>query len=341
MKTIQEKQTDNPTAAEAAPRIPWEERPSGSDSVLWRYSANPVIGWNPLKAGARAYNSAVLPYGKGFIGVFRVDHHNGMPALHLGRSDNALDWEIEEEVIQFVDEAGNPAPVGAYAYDPRLLRMEDAFYISWCAEFPDTMAPTIGLARTEDFRTFTRLENAYLPFNRNGVLFPRKIGGEYVMLNRPSDNGHTPFGDIFLSHSPDLCFWGKHRLVMKAGASGWWEGTKIGPGPVPLETSEGWLILYHAVLNTCNGFVYSIGSALLDLDEPSRVLARSNRALLSPEKSYETTGFTPNVAFPCATLHEPETGRLAIYYGAADTFTAVAFGRVPEIIEWTKANSGL
>ena len=128
---------------------------------------------------------------------------------------------------------------------------------------------------------------------------------------------------------------------MKSGAGGWWEGTKIGPGPAPIETDAGWLMIYHAVMNTCNGFVYSFGAALLDLDDPTKVLARSNRSMLSPEKLYETVGYVPNVAFPCATLCDADTGRLAIYYGAADTYTAIAFSYVGEMVEWVKANNSL
>jgi beta-1,4-mannooligosaccharide/beta-1,4-mannosyl-N-acetylglucosamine phosphorylase len=323
------------------PNMPWEEKPEGHAGILWRYSANPIIGWNPIPDGARAFNSAVVPYGGAYVGVFRIDHHNDMPQLHFGSSDNGVDWTIRNEAIQFVDEAGNAVPRSAYYYDPRVVKIEDAHYVTWCNEFRGTGSPTIGIARTTDFETYVQLEDAYLPFNRNGVLFPRRIDGEYVMLNRPSDNGHTPFGDMFLSHSPDLTFWGKHRLVMKAGHGGWFEGTKIGPGPVPIETSEGWLAIYHAVICNCNGFVYSIASCLLDRDDPSKVLARGNQYMLSPEKDYETTGFVPNVAFPCATLCDADTGRLAIYYGAADTYTALAFGNVRDIVEWTKNNSSV
>jgi len=178
-----------------------------------------------------------------------------------------------------------------------------------------------------------------MPFNRNGVLFPRKINGLYAMLSRPSDSGHTPFGDIILSHSPDLTFWGKHRLVMRATGKSWWQSVKIGAGPVPIETTEGWLIFYHGVSSTCNGFVYSYGVALLDLEDPSRVLYRSRDYVLHPEKSYETSGFVPNVTFPCAAIADAPTGRIAIYYGAADTYTALAFCQVDELIAYLKANS--
>jgi beta-1,4-mannooligosaccharide/beta-1,4-mannosyl-N-acetylglucosamine phosphorylase len=320
----------------AIPNMPWEDKPAGCKEVLWRFSGNPIFDWNPGPKAARIYNSAVVTYGDAFVGVFRADHKDMSMNIHFGKSKDAVNWEIEDEPIQWLDESGNPFQPG-YAYDPRVCKIEDEYYIMWCTKFGN--APTIGLGKTKDFKTFTRLENAYLPYNRNGVLFPRKINGKYVMLSRPSDNGHTAFGDIFVSESPDMVHWGRHRSVM--GKSDGWQSLKIGAGPIPIETSEGWLMIYHGVIQTCNGYVYSIGSALLDINEPSKVLARSNQYLLTPEAEYETCGFVPNVAFPCAALVDAPTGRIALYYGCADTYTGIAFGKVDEIVEWTKKNSKL
>lgn len=155
---------------------------------------------------------------------------------------------------------------------------------------------------------------------------------------RPSDSGHTPFGDIFLSQSPDMEFWGRHRHVM--GKSGnWWENVKIGGGAAPIETDEGWLLFYHGVTGTCNGFVYSIGGAILDINEPSKVLYRCKTFLLTPEEWYEERGFVPNVCFPCATLQDADTGRIAIYYGAADSYVGLAFTTADEVVSYIKANS--
>jgi beta-1,4-mannooligosaccharide/beta-1,4-mannosyl-N-acetylglucosamine phosphorylase len=215
-----------------------------------------------------------------------------------------------------------------YGYDPRLCKIENKYYIIWCNGY---YGPTIGIAETEDFKTFTQLENAFLPFNRNGVLFPRKIQGLYGMLSRPSGPGHNGFGDIFYSASPDLSFWGKHRMVMERGYSRW-QRLKIGAGPVPIETSEGWLMIYHGVMDTCNGFVYSAGVALLDLDEPWKVITQKTAPILWPEVDYETVGHVPNVVFPCATLCDASTGRIAMYYGAADTHIAVAYTTVDILI---------
>jgi beta-1,4-mannooligosaccharide/beta-1,4-mannosyl-N-acetylglucosamine phosphorylase len=205
----------------------------------------------------------------------------------------------------------------------------------WCQ---DMFGPTIGIAKTTDFKTFTRLENPFLPYNRNAVLFPRKINGNFVMLSRPCDNGHTAFGEIFLSESPDMEFWGRHRHVMGKSGS-WWESLKIGGGAAPIETSEGWLLFYHGVTQTCSGYVYSIGGAILDIDHPSIVKYRCQNFLLTPQEWFEERGFVPNVTFPCATLHDSDTGRIAVYYGAADSYVGLAFGCLDEIIDYIKANS--
>lgn len=321
--------------APAVPNMPWQDRPEGIvNAPIWRYDANPVIDRNPIPGVARIFNSAVMPYEGKFIGVFRGEQVNGVPYVYLGRSEDAIHWEFEPEKVQFVDEDGKPfMPV--YAYDPRLVKVEDTYYIIWCGDF---YGASIGIAKTTDFKTFTRIENPFIPFNRNAVLFPRKINGNFVMLSRPSDSGHTPFGDIFLSESPDMTYWGKHRHVMSCGSE-WWESVKIGGGAAPIETSEGWLLFYHGVSSTCNGLVYSIGGAILDIDQPSVVKYRCENFILTPEASYEERGFVPNVVFPCATIHDSETNRIALYYGAADSVVGLAFCNADDIIDYIKEHS--
>lgn len=322
------------------PDIPWEDRPEGCRDMLWRYSANPVIKRDALSTSNSIFNSAVVPFRKGkynFAGVFRVDDTNRRMRIHAGFSTDGFNWDINEEDLNLV---GGDEEIGrwVYGYDPRVTKIEDKYYVTWCNGYH---GPTIGVAWTTDFETFHQLENAFLPYNRNGVMFPRKINGNFVMLSRPSDTGHTPFGDIFLSESPDMVYWGRHRHVMSPAPFevSAWQCMKLGAGPIPIETSEGWLMLFHGVLRSCNGYVYSFGSALLDLEKPWKVLARSGPYLIAPRELYELTGDVPNVTFPCAALHDPDTGRLAVYYGCADTVTGLAFGYIPEIIEWTKRNS--
>lgn len=315
------------------PNMPWEDRPAGYEGALWRFGGNPIIGRNPMPGVARVFNSAVQPWKGGFIGVFRGEQTNGIPYIYLGHSVDGVSWSFDKGPIPFVDEDGRPF-MPKYAYDPRLVKVEDTYYIIWCQ---DAYGAALGMAKTRNFVTFTRVENPFLPFNRNGVLFPRRINGKYMLLSRPSDSGHTPFGDIYISESPDMEYWGHHRHVM-GKASEWWENVKIGGGAAPIETSEGWLLIYHGVTGTCNGFVYSIGGAILDRDEPSRVLYRSGDYLLTPETEYEERGFTPNVCFPCATLQDSATGRIAVYYGAADTYVGLAFTDVDTVVDFIKSH---
>jgi beta-1,4-mannooligosaccharide/beta-1,4-mannosyl-N-acetylglucosamine phosphorylase len=315
------------------PNIPWEDRPAESSRPVWRYSKNPVIPRDLIPTSNSIFNSAVVPFEDRFAGVFRCDDLTRRMELHRGFSDDGLGWQLDPEPL--VLEGAEPEiATFVYGYDPRVVWIEDRYYVTWCNWYH---GPTIGVAWTTDFQSFHQLENAFLPFNRNGVLFPRKINGRYAMLSRPSDNGHTPFGDVFYSESPDLSFWGRHRHVMSPVRDSW-QSTKLGGGPVPIETSEGWLLVYHGVLQSCNGFVYSAGVALLDLEEPWRVVARGKPYLWSPQELYECVGDVPNVVFPCAMLCDADTGRLAIYYGAADTVTGLVFAYLPELVEFAKSN---
>lgn len=312
--------------------IPWQERPAGCTDVMWRYSENPVIGRYDIPHANSIFNSAVVPFGDGFAGVFRCDNRRVQMNIFAGFSDDGIHWQINHEPIKF--QAGNTQMIESdYKYDPRVTWIEDRYWITWCNGYH---GPTIGVGYTFDFKTFYQCENALLPFNRNGVLFPEKINGRYALLSRPSDNGHTAFGNIYISFSPDMKYWGEHRWVMDPTPfeESAWQCTKVGAGSVPILTDEGWLLFYHGVITTCNGYRYAMGAAILDKDHPEKVLYRSMEYLLSPATAYETAGDVPNVVFPCAALREGD--KIAVYYGAADTVTCLAFGRISEIIAFLK-----
>ena len=312
------------------PNMPWEDCPKGFEGPIWRYSGNPIIKRNPNKVIARAFNSALVPFNGEYVGVFRGDGLDGIAHLYVGHSKDGVNIEIEEKRITFVDKNGKTIKETAYQYDPRVIPLEGKYYVVFCDEMG---GPTITVAETTDFKTFIKYPTTFLPCNRNGVLFPRKINGKYYMLSRPSDTGHTKFGDIFISESKDLEYWGNHRRVTEAGWE-WWCGTKIGAGPVPIETDLGWLIFFHGANLTCSGLVYSIGAAILDRDDPSKVLHRCSNFLLAPEKEYETRGYVPNVLFPVSCLTDAATGRITIYAGGADTVTEVLFTDIDTVIDY-------
>ena len=195
--------------------------------------------------------------------------------------------------------------------------------------------PLVSLATTEDFQTFERLGAILSPENKDAALFPVRFDGRWALVHRPASDG---FGaNMWISFSPDLKHWGDHRLLLEARAGGWWDAGKIGLSPPPLKTDQGWLILYHSVRTTASGSIYRLGLALLDLEDPRRVLKRSSEWLFSPSETYERVGDVGDVVFPCGwTLVDDE---IRVYYGAADTSISLATGRLSELLAWLDAHA--
>jgi beta-1,4-mannooligosaccharide/beta-1,4-mannosyl-N-acetylglucosamine phosphorylase len=302
-----------------------------NETVFKRYEGNPIIVPDQVPGANSIFNSAVVKFEGAYAGVFRVDSQRLGAALHRGFSKDGIAWKIDSKPIKFTTVYDIDPTSGGY--DPRVVKIGNKYYITWCAHLGGA---TIGLGETTDFKSFRKLEFPLPPFNRNGVLFPRKVNGKYLMLHRPSDNGHTPFGKIFLSASKDLEYWGHHRHVLSE--FGGWGYTKIGPGPAPLEIDEGWLCLIHGVRQTCSGFVYVIGGMILDKKEPWKIKYLCRDYLLAPTEYYERVGDVPNVVFP-TTLFVDDKKRLRLYYGCADTCVALAFSTVKEVVTFIKAHS--
>ncbi len=300
-----------------------------NETVFHRYPNNPVVTPRAVPRANSIHNSAIVRYGDGYAGVFRVDETDFRFVMHTGKSADGIAWEIDPEPLRMTPEHPGISPHRS-TYDPRLTRLGDTFHLTWCHASPN--GPCIGHATTKDFRAFTQHEDIMPPANRNCVVFPRRINGKYAVYHRPSDRGHTPFGDIFYSTSPDMVHWGTHRFVF--GPAGGWQSTKVGPGPAPIETEHGWLLIYHGVWTSCNGYLYYAGGALLDLDEPWKVIARTRDYLLGPTETYERVGDVPNVIFPSAAVVNGETLRL--YYGCADTCVGMAEAEIPDLITFIR-----
>ncbi|MFH1369496.1 MAG: glycoside hydrolase family 130 protein [Elusimicrobiota bacterium] len=303
-----------------------------NETVFRRYSGNPIITAEAVPGADSISNSAVVKFGGGYAGVFRVDHQDMRFRLHVGRSSDGFNWKIEPKPLK-MKRIEADAGCDFNMYDPRITKLGGMYYITWCNH--GIHGPSIGLGRTKDFRTFTQMEGPLPTANRNCVLFPRKINGKYAIYHRPSDRGHTSFGDIFYSTSPDFVHWGCHRWAF--GPAGGWQGTKVGPGPAPIETREGWLLIYHGVWTSCSGYLYNAGGALLDLDKPWKVIARTKDYLLAPTEPYERIGNVPNVIFPSSAIVEDDNLRL--YYGCADTCISAAEASLKDVITFIKKHS--
>jgi beta-1,2-mannobiose phosphorylase / 1,2-beta-oligomannan phosphorylase len=162
---------------------------------------------------------------------------------------------------------------------------------------------------------------------------PRRIGSDFIMFHRPV-TALTHRADIWLSRSQDLQLWHPPEPVLGARPGGWWDSARVGIGPPPLETSEGWLMIYHGVRETVAGALYRAGLALLDLEEPTRVLRRCAEWVLGPREEYELVGDVPGVVFPCGLLHDSNTDELRLYYGAADTCIALATASKTSVLDF-------
>jgi len=303
-----------------------------NETVFKRYRGNPIITAKAVPGANGIHNSAIVRFGNGYAGVFRVDGQDMRYRLHVGKSRDGLAWDLAPRPVRMT--SGDPdVKVEPLSYDPRVTKIGSTYYVTWCNQGPH--GPAIGLARTADFKTFRQMENPLPVANRNCVLFPRKINGQYAMYHRPSDRGHTPFGDIYYATSPDLIHWGRHRFVM--GPQGGWQSTKLGAGPVPIETKAGWLLIYHGVWTSCNGYIYYAGGALLDLKQPWKVLYRTKDYLMAPTEPYERVGDVPNVLFPSSAVVDGDLLRL--YYGCADTCISVADASLKDLLAFIKRHS--
>jgi len=304
-----------------------------NETVFKRYKGNPIITAKAVPRANSIHNSAIVEFNGKYAGIFRVDEIDFNFTMHVGFSDDAINWKIDPDVIK-MDCDDEYLETTERTYDPRLTKIYDTYYFTWCIDSPQ--GPCIGMATTKDFRTFKRKENLTMPLNRNCVIFPRKIDGKFAMLSRPSDMGHTPFGNMFYSTSPDMVHWGNHRFVFGTLRSGW-QSTKIGPGPAPIEIKEGWLLIYHGVWTSCNGYLYYAGGAILDKDQPWKTLYRTKDYLLAPTETYERVGDVPNVVFPSSAL--VENGNMRLYYGCADTCISMAEARLDDVVKFVKEHS--
>jgi len=294
--------------------------------LIQRYEGNPILRPEQIPDASAVFNSGFAEHEGKTYGVLRIEQLSGLQSMRVAESTDGIDFRVRNEHI-LVPEAEPMATYLEACYDPRITKIDDTYYITYAAE--NRFGCQIGLARTQDFETFEIIDTIAEPDNRNIVLFPRKIRGMYWRLDRPFSGMQ---GGIWVSQSPDLIHWGRHRCIMESRRFHWDRG-KIGPGAPPIETDEGWLVLYHGTTPSCNGLMYRVGVALLDLEDPTRVIARPKGFLLSPYELYEQVGNVPNVCFPCAAIPKPD-GTLWIYYGGADTVLCLALAKIRDLLDW-------
>lgn len=301
-------------------------RTSGRD-IIHRWEGNPIITAEDIPFRCNSvFNAGATVYNGEYILLLRVEDLKGRSVFALARSKDGFHFTVDPEPAM---EPAVEEPFKTYERrgieDPRITEIEGIYYIMYTAY--SQYGPVLAIAKTEDFKTYTRIGIISEPENKDGALFPRKINGRYARLDRP----HAGLGNIWICYSEDLIMWGDPRVVMtKVG--GRWDCDRIGASAQPIETPEGWLEIYHGVKCTSSGPVYRLGVVLLDLEDPSKVIRRSAIPILSPREYYERVGDIDNVVFSCGAIADKTTGNIIIYYGAGDTCICVGTTTVEELL---------
>jgi beta-1,2-mannobiose phosphorylase / 1,2-beta-oligomannan phosphorylase len=297
--------------------------------IVRRYAHNPILTKNEIPyAVETVHNAAVVKHGGEYIMLFRAHLRTGRSIIGLARSSDGFRFTAAPRPFLVPEREG---PFAAYeefgVEDPRVTLLDGDYLITYSAYSRNGVR--IALAKTKDFIDVEKVALITQADHRNVVIFPEKFNGLYARLDRPHSE-ITPWS-IWISYSPDLCFWGRSELLIRPEPYHWDE-MKVGPGAPPFKTEKGWLSICHGVFKTMDGAIYRLGVALHDLHDPAKVIGVSDSWILQPEDSWETTGYVHNVVFTCGAVPEAD-GTVKIYWGAADTVMCVGEADVADLLD--------
>ncbi|MCB9299955.1 MAG: glycosidase [Lewinellaceae bacterium] len=303
--------------------------------LFHRYPTNPILSiedW-PYPANS-VFNCGAARLKGETVLLIRVEDLRGMSHLTVARSQDGIShWVIDETPTFLPDPENYPEEIWGVE-DPRITYIDqhEEYYFTYTAY--SAGGPLVSLAKTKDFVTFERFGAILPPEDKDAALFPVCFHDRWALLHRPIITTPTSSAHIWISFSPDLIHWGEHRILLRSREGGWWDARKIGLSPPPIPTPEGWIILYHGVRQTGGGVIYRLGIALLALDDPTRVIRRSDEWIFGPREPYEREGDVDDVVFPCGWVLDGD--ELRIYYGGADTCIALATGKLSDILDYIR-----
>jgi len=306
-------------------------RQQKAHDLFKRYEGNPILtpqDW-PYPTNA-VFNPAAVKLNNETLLLTRVEDMRGFSHLTVARSaDGFTNWEIDPAPTLEADHSSREEKWGVE--DPRIIWLEEQNQFAITYTSFSEGGPVVSLAITKNFRTFARLGALLPPEDKDACLFPRRFRGRFALIHRPIVRGEA---HIWLSFSPDLKHWGDHRTLIKTRHA-YWDCHRVGLACQPIETPHGWLIFYHGVRVTSSGAIYRLGLTLLDLEEPWRVLRRSDEWVLGPRAPYERVGDVNDVVFPTGAVIHKETNQFNLYYGAADCTVAVATTNLSDLLDYT------
>lgn len=305
--------------------------------LFTRHPANPILTADAWPYPAHTvFNAGATRLQDGTtLLLCRVEDRRGHSHLCAARSANGVDgWVIDRTPTLEPDPERYPEELWGIE-DPRITWVPELGKYAVAYTAFSRGGPGVALALTTDFRSFERLGLVMQPDDKDAALFPRRVDGNFALIHRPM---HDSGAHIWISYSPDLKNWGGHRLMLQARRGAWWDANKVGLSPPLIETSRGWLMIYHGVRQTASGSLYRLGLALFDLEHPERLLSRGDHWVFGPETSYEKDGDVGNVAFPCGYTIGDDGDTINLYYGAADTSVALATGSLRAVLAWLDRN---
>lgn len=308
--------------------------------LLTRYSGNPILtrqNWPyPINSVFNA-GAVRLPGGDTLL-LCRVEDRRGLSHLCAARSENGIDgWRIDEQPTLMASPREFPEEIWGIE-DPRITYVPELEQYAVAYTSFARGGPGVSLALTKDFKSFQRFGVIMPPEDKDAALLPYRIDGYWAMIHRPMT---TTGAHMWISYSPDLRHWGSHKVILEARRGGWWDANKIGLCSPPIETSRGWLTIYHGVRRTASGSIYRLGLALFDLKKPEVCLLRGDSWMFGPEADYERSGDVRDVVFPCGQTIGVDGDSLHIYYGAADSCVALATASIRALLAWLDSNSSL
>jgi predicted GH43/DUF377 family glycosyl hydrolase len=305
--------------------------------IFRRHEGNPILTaaqW-PHTVNA-VFNPGVAAFEGETLLLARVETRTGISHLSVARSaDGLTNWEMDHDRDMLPDLSSHAEEFGIE--DARITPVGDDYMIVYTGY--STHGPLVCLATTQDFRSYERRCVLMPPEDKDAALFPRQFDGRWALIHRPVSATPRHEAHIWLSWSPDLRHWGDHTILLRAREGAWWDAHKVGLCAPPLETPEGWLLLYHGVHTTAAGSIYRLGLALLDRDRPDHVLARSTEWLFGPDAPYERIGDVDQVVFSCGWRLLDDGDTLRMYYGAADTSICVASTSLTGLLSWLSRHS--
>jgi len=305
-------------------------RQKKAHELFKKYEGNPIMtpeDW-PYPAHS-VFNPAAAKLNTETLLLVRVEDMRGFSHLTVARSaDGLTNWQIDPAPTLEADQSSREEKWGLE--DPRIVWLEEQKQFGITYTSFSEGGPVVSLAITKNFRTFARLGALLPPEDKDACLLPRRVRGRFALIHRPIVRGEA---HMWISFSPDLKHWGDHRPLIKTRHA-YWDCHRVGLACQPIETPQGWMIFYHGVRITTSGAIYRVGLALLNLEEPWRVLRRSDEWVLGPREFYERVGDAGDVIFPSGAVVHKETNRLSLYYGAADCTIAVATAKLSETIDY-------